>query len=112
MNALKRLLRQSEAPYYLSLSVPEFNKRVRPFVPVIQPPDMRAVFYDVRDLDAWADQFKAQHAKPPAGQPCPNPHPALENAAKSGTSKKPSQAQPSDFAKALANRTLQRQKTT
>ena len=100
-----RFIRQRDAPKYLGMSEPTFNKLVRPYVTVIR--EGRAIFYDRFDLDAWADHYKVANGKP--GKPMEetswqNPHPALEKKAKYGTLTK--QLPAGNFAKALEKRNL------
>jgi integrase len=61
-NINPRFIRQRNAPQYLGLSEPIFNKEVRPYVTIIRMG--RAIFYDRLDLDAWADRFKIANGMP------------------------------------------------
>jgi hypothetical protein len=97
---MQRFLRQSEAPEYLGFSEPKFNELVRPHVMVIT--HGRMVMYDVKDLDEWADRFKAENGKQAEQKQWQKEPPALEKRAKYGTSKKSLAA--SSFAKALEKR--------
>ena len=107
MQALKRLIRQAEAPLYLSLSEPKFNEIVRPFVIEIRHGKM--IFFDVLDLDAWVDQFKAANGRPARENNQWQKEPqVLERKAKSGTSKRLSSV--SSFDKALEKRNSTKQK--
>ena len=106
---LARFLRQRDAPNYLGMSEPKFNKLVRPDVNVIK--EGRAIFYDRLDLDHWADIFKAANGSP--GKPMEekswqNPPLASEKKATSGTSIKRSPE--GNFEKALERRSFQKQK--
>jgi hypothetical protein len=97
---MKRLIRQAEAPGYLSFSEPTFNELVRPFVPEIR--QGRMVLYDILDLDKWVEEFKLKNGKRLEGHSWQNIPQAYEKKAKSGTSKKSSGV--NSFAKALENR--------
>lgn len=104
---MKRLIRQSEAPTYLSFSEPVFNQLVRPFVTEIR--QGRMVLYDRLDLDAWVEQFKAANGRPAKENLQWQKEPqALEKKVKSGILKKSSPV--SLFDKALAKRNSTKQK--
>ena len=99
---IPKLIRQRDAPSYLSISEPFFNQNVRPYLTEIR--QGRAILYDRLDIDDWADKFKAANGKP--GKPMEdktwqNLPPVLEKKATSGTLTKPSLA--GSFEKALAN---------
>jgi len=81
-----RFLRQRDAPKYLGMSEPTFNKIVRPHVVVVNMG--RAILYDKLDLDDWADTFKAANGKPGKQMEetsWQNPHPAFKKEAQYGT---------------------------
>ena len=108
---LPKLIRQRDAPSYLSISEPYFNQNVRPYLTEIR--QGRAILYDRLDIDDWADTFKAANGKP--GKPMEdttwqNLPPALEKKAASGTSTK--RSQDGSFEKALANRNSKQRSAT
>jgi hypothetical protein len=104
-----RFIRQKDAPAYLGMSVPVFNKMVRPYV--TQIPNGRAVSYDRLDLDAWADQYKAAYGKPGKEMPQWEREPrGFESGGTSGAYAKPSS--PSRFEQAVERFKLKQKAAT
>lgn len=56
-----RILRANEAPSYLGMCNEEFRRTVRPFVSEF-PIGVQGVGFDRLELDAWADEYIAQHS--------------------------------------------------
>lgn len=108
---IPRLIRQRDAPKYLGMSEPMFNKIVRPYVPVVKIG--RAIFYDRLDLDAFVDHYMAANGKPGKLMEetlWQNPHPAFEKKAKYSTLTK--QLPAGNFEKALEKRNSKRPNAT
>ena len=59
-------IRLRDAPFYLGMDKNRFNTEVRPFLPDI-PIGKHGIGFDRNDLDAWAVQYKAEHARPLRG---------------------------------------------
>lgn len=103
---MKRLIKLCRAREYLDMSEPEFNKKVRPFVTEIK--DGRVIKFDIIDLDAWVEHYKAANGRPAQEETTWQKEPqALEKREKSGTSKKLSPV--SSFGSALEKRNSKRQ---
>jgi hypothetical protein len=110
---LPRIIRKKNAPAYLGMSRPEFEKRVEPHIACLKYEGSRAVNFDRLDLDAWIDQLKAANGKSPTQMGITkwqNQRQGLENGVNSGISKK--QSAGSEFAKARAAVISQKQSVT
>jgi hypothetical protein len=77
---LSRLLRQRDAPAYLGMSEPTFNRIVRPHVTVIY--EGLAIFYGRVDLDTWNEKFKAANRKPGKSLSCKKHHDKTQHRSK------------------------------
>ncbi len=99
-----RVIRVSNAPAYLAMSLPYFNEKVRPYlVEVIDSSRMKC--FDRLDLDAWWEQHKQAKGMPAKEKQSWQKEPqVLERKAKSGTLKKLSPV--SSFDAALEKRNL------
>lgn len=58
---IPRFIRMRDAPKYLGMDKNRFSAEVRPFITEI-PIGSQGIAFDRLDLDAWADQYKAQNA--------------------------------------------------
>jgi hypothetical protein len=56
-------IRLRDAPFYLGMDKNRFNTEVRPFLPDV-PIGKHGIAFDRSDLDTWAVQYKAEHARP------------------------------------------------
>ena len=60
---LPRFIRLRDAPLYLGIDRNRFNREVRPYIEEI-PIGRQGIAFDRLDLDAWADDYKRDHARP------------------------------------------------
>jgi len=60
--ALPRFLRLRDAPRYVGMDRNRFNAEVRPHLIEI-PIGKQGVAFDRRELDAWADRYKAERGR-------------------------------------------------
>jgi len=66
-NFKPRLLRLRDAPRYLGMDRHRFNIDVRSYVTEIKIGN-HGVAFDTLELDAWVDNYKQHHSRPPATQ--------------------------------------------
>jgi hypothetical protein len=111
---LPRLIRLRDAPAYLGMDKNRFNTEVRPSLIEIPIGDV-GIAFDRLDLDAWVDHYKHRNGRPVSrknrGQIWEkSTYQGYKKLAARGTSIKESTA--NDFAKALEQVTLRKQKDT
>ena len=107
MTIQPRVIRVSDAPKYLAMSLPYFNEKVRPYL-VEDIDSSRMKCFDRLDLDAWWEHHKAANGTPAKENQSWQKEPqVLERKVKSGTLKKSSPV--SSFDKALEKRNLSKQ---
>lgn len=58
-----RLIRLRDVTKYLGMDVHRFNREVRPFLTEI-PIGKQGIAFDILDLDAWVEQYKACSGRP------------------------------------------------
>lgn len=119
-----RFIRMRDAPAYLGMNEELFNEAARPFLPEVAI-GQRGRAFDIRDLDAFADEYKRQNAidkSALAGQSLArgerrgtetwrkSKSPASTFVAANGTSTRKSTD--SDFAKVVALATGKKRKST
>ena len=110
---LPRLVRLRDAPFYLGMDRNRFNAEVRPRLTELRI-GTQGVAFDRLELDAWADDYVQRNGRP--GQPIggltwdEEGPPDSISATGSGTSTSSSEERA--FAKALANATSRRQRST
>jgi hypothetical protein len=63
MQLQPRLIRLRDAPYYLGMDKNRFNEEVRPYLIPI-PTGIHGIGFDILDLDAWVDHYKACSGRP------------------------------------------------
>ena len=66
-NFKPRLLRLRDAPRYLGMDRHRFNVDVRSYVTEIKIGN-NGVAFDTLELDAWVDNYKQYHSRPPVKQ--------------------------------------------
>jgi len=108
---LPRLIRLRDAPTYLGMDRNRFNREVRPRLTEIRI-GIQGIAFDRIDLDAWADDYIRRNGRPGKGVLLwdANEQPASSIGPESGTST--SRSEDAAFAKALANATSKRRRST
>jgi len=59
-----RFIRLRDAPHYLGMDKRLFNTLVRPYISEV-PIEKQGIGFDIPQLNAWADKYFEQHARPP-----------------------------------------------
>ena len=111
-NIAPRNIRLRDAPHYLGMDRNRFNAEVRPFVVEITI-GIQGRGFDRLDLDAWYDAYKACNGRPPRKGASPwdaRKTPVSSSGPTFGMSISTSQG--GEFAKALAQLSLQKRKGT
>jgi hypothetical protein len=108
-----RLVRFRDAPFYLRMDRNRFNTEVRPQLTEV-PIGTQGIAFDRLELDAWVEQYKQRNGRPAQRMGVltwdAKERPVSSTEAGSGTSTNASEA--AAFAKALANATSRKRRST
>lgn len=58
-----RFIRHRDAPKFFGFDRNRFDTEVRPYLTTIKV-GVQGIAFDIREMEAWADDYKARHGKP------------------------------------------------
>ncbi len=108
-----RLIRFRDAPFYLGMDRNRFNAEVRPSLTEI-PIGTQGVAFDRLELDAWVEEYKQRNGRPAQrkGLLTWDDKGRLASSIVAGSGTSTSSTEVDAFAKALANATSRKRRST